>query len=335
MTDLPTVLAIVAAHNEADVIRPCVEALIADGVDVYLLDHASDDGTADAVADLVGRGLVRIEPFVTADEGGPGPFDLRRILTRKLQVAAELGYDWVINHDADEFRESPWLGVGLREGIARVAALGYDAIDFEVLEFRPTDDRFQAGDDPRTALPFYRAGFPCNRAQVRCWRHQAEPVDLLSTGGHDTRFPGRRVFPIRFLLRHYPFRTQAQAERKLFRERRPRYAEDERDLGWHVHYDDLGPDHAFVEDPTALRPFDALATRHHLQTRTRAVEALERDRDRWREEADALRGALGRAEAQAAAVEARVEELLASRSWRMTAPLRAVVDLADALRRPR
>lgn len=72
MTDLPTVLAIVAAHNEADVIRPCVEALIADGVDVYLLDHASDDGTADAVADLVGRGLVGSSPSSPPTRAGRG-----------------------------------------------------------------------------------------------------------------------------------------------------------------------------------------------------------------------------------------------------------------------
>ena len=38
-------------------------------------------------------------------------------------------------------------------------------------------------------------------------------------GGHDARFPGRRVFPYKFLLLHYPARSQEQGERKVFRDR--------------------------------------------------------------------------------------------------------------------
>ena len=39
------------------------------------------------------------------------------------------------------------------------------------------------------------------------------------------RFPGRKVFPIQFLLRHYPIRSQRHGETKVFTERKPRFLE--------------------------------------------------------------------------------------------------------------
>src|SRR5262249_7491581 len=149
----------------------------------------------------------------------PNTFDWDRILRRKAQLASELDADWFIHHDADEFRESPWADVTLKEAISRVDALGYNAIDFASLDFRPTDDEFRGG-DIRAAFPLYSDGASYDKVQIRCWKKCAD-VDLASTGGHEARFDGRRVFPIRFLLRHYPIRGQSHGNRKVFAERKP------------------------------------------------------------------------------------------------------------------
>src|SRR5260221_2128211 len=109
-----SVVAIVAAYNEADIIEQVVGDLIAQGVHVYLVDDGSTDGTAEAVERFTGRGVLRIERLARGATGGSrDPFDWERILVRKTDIARELDADWFIHHDADEVRERPWRGLSL------------------------------------------------------------------------------------------------------------------------------------------------------------------------------------------------------------------------------
>ena len=272
-----SVVAIVAAYNEADVIEPVVRDLIANGVSVYLIDDGSTDATADLVEPLVGHGVVAIERLGPADgDKGERTFVWEHLLRRKAQLAAELDADWFIHHDADEFRESPWAGVPLLDAIRRVDALGYNAIDFVDLDFWPTHDHFEAGTDVREAFPFYSNAASYDRVQIRCWKKipQVE-VDLASSGGHDAQFDNRRVFPIRFISRHYPIRGQAHGERKVFRERLQRFSAEERARKWHVQYDAVSEGISFVRDACDLIRYDGDAVRMTLALRHRGVEALE------------------------------------------------------------
>ncbi len=268
------IIAIIAAYNEADIIGASVCNLIDQGILVFLLDDGSTDGTAEVVEPYVGRGVIAIERLRPAGGAGSGEFALKAIVRRKAQLATELDADWFINHDADEFRESPWGDVPLKEAVRRVDALGYNAIDFASFDFRPTDDRDRAGEDVRTAFSFYSESALYDRVQIRCWK-KTPCVELESTGGHDTQFDGRKVFPVRFVLRHYPIRSQAHGERKVFAERRPRYAEQERALGWHVQYDDVVEGTSFVHDPATLKRYDPVGIRIDLSLRHRGVEELE------------------------------------------------------------
>src|SRR5262245_36777958 len=102
------VVAILAAYNEADIIEQVVADLIAQGVGVYVLDDGSTDGTVAAIEPWVGRGVLCIERASARGASGSDTFDWERILLRKTEVAREIHADWVIHHDADEFRESPW-----------------------------------------------------------------------------------------------------------------------------------------------------------------------------------------------------------------------------------
>lgn len=267
-----SVVAILAAFNEADVIGPVVGDLIAQGLQVYFLDDGSTDGTVAAVEPYVGRGVIRIEPLK------PEPsdrFDWERILRRKAELARELDADWFIHHDADEFRESPWPQLSLSDAIRAVDALGFSAIDFVSLDFWPVHDDFRAGDDVRTAFPFYAEAAACDRLQIRAWKKTAAQVDLASSGGHEAAFAGREVFPLRFISRHYPIRGQAHGSRKVFQERRNRLRPEERRRGWHVQYDAVREDTPFVRDRSTLTRYDADAIRVSLPLRHRGVEALE------------------------------------------------------------
>jgi hypothetical protein len=260
-------VAIISTYNEADVIDCVLRHLVENGVEVYVIDNHSNDGTADSVARWLGRGVIGMESF-PADREAPA-FVWQGILERKLALAAELGADWYIHHDADEIRHGPWPDQTLAESIAWVDRLGFNAIDFRILEFHPVDDGFEPGSDVRTY--FSRWGEPAeyDRIQIKAWKAglDASFVD----GGHEVAFEGRRVFPIRFVTRHYPIRGQRHGLRKVLVERKGRFTQAERERGWHVQYDMVsGEEHVFLRNPASLRPFDLDRTRLEVQLESSA-----------------------------------------------------------------
>ena len=62
---------------------------------------------------------------------------------------------------------------------------------------------------------------------------------MFSTGGHDVQFEGKRLYPLKFLTKHYTLRSYIQANRKLYQERFPRIRKERAERGWHVHYNAL------------------------------------------------------------------------------------------------
>lgn len=352
------VVAILSAYNEADILETAIGHLAAQGVDTYVIDDGSTDGTAEIAERLRGRGVIGVE---RRPPGDASEFSWTSILRRKEALAAELDADWFMHHDADEFRETPWPGMTLRDGIAHVSALGYNAIDFAVLNFRPVDDRFQPGMDPASAFEYYEPAAEYDAVQIKCWQRQPGPVDLAGSAGHEARFAGRLVCPVRFLARHYPIRSSSHGARKVFVERRPRFDPEERALGWHEQYEAFKPDHRFLWDPGALRRYDegtvkgelarALEIRHErvfaeelaraladseasraAETRALArVEALQRELEEMRSRAELERresAALLRARAtEVGHLSAQLDAIRASKSWRITAPLRAIYGL--------
>ena len=114
MSDPFRVIAIVSAFNEEDIISSVIGHLVEGGVEVYLLENHSTDGTVDQAKQWLNRGLIHIEAFPENGEATPGlprTFDWTGILSRKQTLASQLKADWFIHHDADEIREGPWPGL--------------------------------------------------------------------------------------------------------------------------------------------------------------------------------------------------------------------------------
>jgi hypothetical protein len=237
------VVAIMTCHNEEDIIGPSISKLVADGIGVHLIDNWSTDETYSIAEQFRGRGLVGLERFPDAPTNR---FELRSILHRVEAVASGIEADWCIHHDADERRCGPWAGVGLRDALWRVDRAGFSAIDHTVKNFRPIDNGFESGSDFEIYFRHFEFGrTPGLLLQIKAWRNSG-PVDLASSGGHEARFPGRRVFPYKFELKHYPIRSQSHGQQKVFRDRVARWDPRERALGWHVHYDDVLPTQSFL-----------------------------------------------------------------------------------------
>lgn len=333
----PTVVAIIAAYNEADIIGRVIAHLVDQGVGVYVIDNHSTDATRTVVETFAGRGLIGAETFppgaVKGDAEGGG-IRWQDILARKQALATELEADWFIHHDADEIRESPWANLTLRDAIHLVDRLGYNAIDFEVFNFWPTGG-VQTG-DLLEGFRYYESGQTFDRLQIKCWKKSDSPADLVPSGGHEADFPGRCVFPIRFVLRHYPIRSPAHGARKVFAERRDRFAQSERDLRWHVQYDRFDPGEGFTRDAASLTVYDPDLIRAQLALRHRDVECLQERLQAQQAEVTRLetghRQEIGRLRAELEAMKAESErhrheltQVYASRTWRWTQPLRSLI----------
>lgn len=262
------IIAIISAHNEGDVIYHVIGDLINQGVDVYLINHCSTDTTVSEASKWLGKGLLHIENF-PEDAGYPvenaSEYIWHHILIRKQQLASQLDADWFIHADADEFRESPWAGMTLADAIHHVDGLGYNAIDFELLNFRPINNDFLPGSDVRLAMLYFDGNENFNARQTKAWKNLHVPVDIVGAGGHDISFPDRQVFPVKFILRHYPVRSQEHGLRKVFEERKQRFNKEERAEQWHVQYDSvIDRNHNFIRGLSTLTMYDPLAVRERL-----------------------------------------------------------------------
>ena len=232
-------LALMTTYNEADVVEQCVEHLFAQGLDVFVVDDNSTDGTLDKL-ESIARSTPRL--FLDKDTRKNARFYDRGILFSTLLAhanrAAANGCEWMMNVDADEIRSSPWPGVPLAAAFARVAALGYNAVDFTVADFRYIKGQRMTSAPFESQMPLFEFGRRHGHfIQIKAWRHAPGlDVALEPSGGHDAHFAGRRVFPLKFLLKHYPLRGLEHARQKIFRDRFPRYHPDSLANGAHVQY---------------------------------------------------------------------------------------------------
>jgi glycosyltransferase involved in cell wall biosynthesis len=220
------VLAIIATYNEERFIGGCLEHLFAHGVEAYLCDNQSTDETVAIARRYLGVGLRGIEQLPR-----DGMFRWRKILRRKEALATELAADWFLHLDADEVPLPPRSGQTLAAGLAEADASGYNAVELAEFTFVPTREAPDHDHpDYRRTMRWYYPFAPRVPHLVRAWKRQPGPVDLASSGGHNVGFPGRRLSPRHFRLRHYLFLSREHAVRKYVEKA---YDPEEVRGGWH------------------------------------------------------------------------------------------------------
>ena len=235
------VIALLATYNEERFIDACVENLVAQGIDVYLIDNQSTDRTLELAKRHVGNGIIGIETFPR-----DGTYRWRAILERKEQLAEELDADWFMHLDADEIRLPPRAGTTLAEAFAELDGRGYNAVNFSEFTFMPTQEapdhdhgRFQ--ETMRWYYPYKTNsphGLKAWRKPVRSTRRltlpliggRRETARIAWSGGHRVRFRGLRAYPESFRMRHYLFLSIPHAIEKYVERR---YDAKEVDSGWH------------------------------------------------------------------------------------------------------
>jgi len=191
------VIAMICLRNGELYLRRCLEHLEEQGVKACILDNDSTDASRAIAEAFRSRGVVHIErvPF-------DGVFRVGEILRRKEQLARELQADWFMHHDVDEIRQAPRPWTTLLDGIAAVDREGYNAVNFDEFVFMPLDEeRFEWRDFVAEMRHYYHFR-PNERHRVNAWKNVG-PIDLTTYFGHRVEFPGRRIYPKSFTLRHY------------------------------------------------------------------------------------------------------------------------------------
>lgn len=221
------VVAILAIRNEALYLQRCLSHLREQNVEVAIIDNESTDETLEIARQNVGHGVIHLETYPY-----PGHYDWQGLLRRKEELAGSLGADWYIHHDADEIRQAPAPYADLRTALEVVDASGHNAVDFAEFVFVPTsaEARFEHTDYVRLMRHYYYFQ-PRPLHRVNAWKNTGNKVDLASSGGHSVFFLGRKIFPAKFVLRHYII-LSAEHARQKYGSRLFSRAEVE-DLGWH------------------------------------------------------------------------------------------------------
>lgn len=250
------VVAFMAAYNEADIIVQSIRKWTDQGVSVHVLENWSTDETYNLAKELEGKLAVTVERF---PQSGPSQyFDWGAMLARMEELSREIEADWFVRRGADEVLATPWPGVSYRDGLYFVDQAGFNCVDHTIVEFHPVDDGFAAGMDHETYFKHFDFKHLSHRFQRKAWKNFGQPISTIPSAGHDVVFAGRRVYPYKFLLKHYSFRSQKHGEQKVFRERKARWNPRERARGWHVHYDAMQEGHRFVRSVAEKERFDEL-----------------------------------------------------------------------------
>lgn len=229
------VAAVIHTFNERDIIEETVNHLSRQGVEIHCFDNWSKDGTWEVLNELHERGIIaHCERFPHE----PTDFyEWSLQLKKTTEYAQTIDAEWILHHDADEIRVSPWQGISLRDAISFVDRLGYNAVDFTVVDFRFLKSQTDIEGDYERRLNYFEFGRRSGHfIQVKAWKNRAG-VNLATSGGHEAIFNGRKIYPIKFLLKHYSLRNTDQAKSKVFQHRLPRFEKEKSSHGWHTQYD--------------------------------------------------------------------------------------------------
>lgn len=239
-------------RDEADVLPHTLRHLHEQGCTAHVIDGWSTDGSweiAQQYADSCER--------FPAD--GPDPIqNCTAILQRIEELAAASEASWILYTDADEWRRA--LGRDrLIHGVDVVDAMGFNAIDFQVYQFYCVDGSWEtlstsqwakSGGSPEMHFRCYDQADCISRIPNRkLWKNVGRVC--LGGGGHEVMFPGMKVCPIKFTMKHYPFRSPQQAKAKI-ETRRARRRMEEHAKGWGVHYDQYPADFGYCWDSQKL-----------------------------------------------------------------------------------
>jgi hypothetical protein len=203
-TGRPRLLGVLLCFNDGDLVREAVRHLLDADHDVIVWDHGSNDETPLVLHDMQ-PDLVELTTVPRTVDF----YDIYRLMSDHLLRHYVERYDWISWPDQDEFLEGPDRTRPYRNWIEHAVQSEYDWIEFNNYTFWWTVD-----DDPSIESPVRRVRhyslFPDCSPRIRSWRASCTNLREFN---HNP--PLGQPHRLRFNLRHYPMRSEAQMLRRI------------------------------------------------------------------------------------------------------------------------
>jgi len=228
------VLACGVVYNEIDILPYLLDHFKSQGIDIFIFDNDSDDGTWEYLLDN------KIDCKRLKSDG---KFSLVQFIKKMTEKWKEIKPDWCIYLDADEFPLTFQFPT-FKELIEDRDKKGFNVINQERVNFRPAGSEDFSLGDPLKIYRYYFHEPPHQHPRVNRVFKFDENVDVISSGGHHVRGIVKKIVskePLDNPIFHYTIRENAE---KKIRERIERRMRDEETvkLKWNVHYQ------TFVDD---------------------------------------------------------------------------------------
>lgn len=196
--------------NDEDIVEEVIENLLSQEIELVVLDNGSTDKTFQICEKFLSKGILKLEKYKSK------VFRWNIILKKLYDMAIFESPDWVLRNDSDEFLETGIKNFSLKEAIFQADLDGYNIIQFDRFDFFMTDKDITSAESVKEKFPFYSYH---GDFLYRAWKFVPgiSPTGMR-LGGHCPIFsPGEvyKIYPKKFILRHYNLRSKDQALKKI------------------------------------------------------------------------------------------------------------------------
>jgi len=202
------IVGMLPVYNDEDIIEEVIKNMISNGIELVILDNGSNDHSYTCCESFLGKGVLELYRF-EADTY------MRELVLRMLyDMAIKLSPDWMIQVDSDEILESGIQNKTLKDAIEQVDSNGYNLIQFDRFDFFMTDDDDESAKTIKDKMKYYSYQ---GDYVYRSWKYMPG-ISIGDVSGHYPIFPngeGYKISPKKFVMRHYPLRTEEQSKRKV------------------------------------------------------------------------------------------------------------------------
>lgn len=210
-------------YNEADILEENLLYYIKQGIDTVVIDNGSTDNSYAICKKYVGKGIIKLINYYSKD------FDTMGLLKMATLQCHELNPDWVVMADADEFIEPPIIFKNLPEAIKEADKNRSTIIKVFTFNFKITKKDNMKEKSVLKRMKYYICG---NMERYRIWKYN--PCVIIRHPHHPEFLwdEDKKVSSVWFALRHYPFRSLSQAQKKI-KQLQP---DEHVPIDWTTHY---------------------------------------------------------------------------------------------------
>ena len=238
------ILACGVVHNEIDILPYLLSYYDSQGIEVFIFDNYSDDGTWE---------YLQANNIECERINSDGSFSLAWFIEKRMEKWREIKPDWCIFLDADEFPLTFQLP-SLKELIETRDREGFNVIKQTRVNFRPTGSEDFSQGDPLKIYRYYFIRFPKGKGHLQCERiFKYSDLMRLAGGGHAVWRVDKKVSaePLDNPIFHYSMRENAEEKTRQRFDRHNKGGKGVR-RRWNEHYAKYIKNNVWVWDKDKL-----------------------------------------------------------------------------------